>query len=185
MINRLGMLLVVVAVTALAGCAGGGHGRDINDPSNSLVFGFVDMSDAPTKVSGAQIMQVAPPTEKPYWGTDVKEGLFYTYYLPPGSYRLATLHGSSFLGGEHQYNSPRQGGGETTARIEKPGIYFLGAYKYQKVKTGMFEQSKFGIERVSKPTEAELLQRLLDTDAEVKKSAWADKIRQRLARLKK
>ena len=49
----------------------------------------------------------------------------------------------------------------------------------------MFEQSKFGIERVSKPTEAELLQRLLDTDAEVKKSAWADKIRQRLARLKK
>ena len=64
MINRLGMLLVVVTVTALTGCAGGGHGRDINDPSNSLVFGFVDMSDAPTKVSGAQIMQVAPPTDR-------------------------------------------------------------------------------------------------------------------------
>jgi hypothetical protein len=185
MINRLGMLLLAAAVAALAGCAGGGHGRDINDPSNSLVFGFVDMSDAPTKVSGAQIMQVAPPTDKPYWGTDVKDGLFYTYYLPPGSYRLATLHGSSFLRGEHQYNFPRQGGGETTARIEKPGIYFLGAYKYKSVRTGMFQQGKFAIERVSSPSEAELLQRLLETDGEIKGSVWADKIRQRIARLKK
>ena len=32
----------------------------------------------------------------------------------------------------------------------------------------MFEQSKFAIERVSNPTEAELLQRLLDTDGEIK-----------------
>lgn len=185
MINRIGILLIVAAAAALSGCAGGGHGRDINDPSNSLVFGFVDMSDAPTKVSGAQIMQVAPPTDKPYWGTDVKEGLFYTYYLPPGSYRLATLHGSSFLRGEYQYNFPRQGGGETTVRIDKPGIYFLGAYKYKSVKSGMFEQAKFGIERVPSPVEAELLQRLLETDAELKGSVWADKIRQRIARLKK
>jgi hypothetical protein len=185
MVDRVGMFLLAAALAALTGCAGGGHGRDINDPSNSLVFGFVDMSDAPTKVSGAQIMQVAPPTEKPYWGTDVKDGLFYTYYLPPGSYRLATLHGSSFLRGEHRYNMGRQGGGDTTVRIEKPGIYFLGAYKYKTVKAGMFEQAKFGIERVPSPSEAELLQKMLDTDAEIKKSVWADKIRQRIARLKK
>ena len=185
MINRLGIPLLLAALALLTGCAGGGHGRDINDPTNSLVFGFVDMSDAPTKVSGAQIMQVAPPTDKPYWGTDVREGLFYTYYLPPGSYKLATLHGSSFMRGEYQYNFPRQGGGDTAVRIDKPGIYFLGAYKYQKVKTGMFEQAKFGIERVQSPSEAELLQRLLEQDPELKKSAWADKIQQRITRLKR
>ena len=185
MVNRAGILLLVSALTLLAGCAGGGHGRDINDPSNSLVFGFVDMSEAPTKVSGAQIMQVAPPTDKPYWGTDVRDGLFYTYYLPQGSYKLATLHGSSFLRGEYQYNFPRQGGGDTAVRIDKPGIYFLGAYKYQNVRTGMFEQAKFEMKRVSNPGEAELLQRLLETDAELKKSVWADKIRERIARLKR
>jgi hypothetical protein len=185
MANRIGILLLVGAVAALTGCAGGGHGRDINDPSNSLVFGFVDMSDAPTKVSGAQVMQVAPPTDKPYWGTDVRDGLFYTYYLPPGSYKLATLHGSSFLRGEYRYSFPRQGGGNTTVRIDKPGIYFLGAYKYKDVKTGLFEQGKFDIERVSSPTEGELLQRLLDRNPEIKGSVWADKIRQRIARLKK
>ena len=183
MINKAGILALLAALS-VAGCGGGGHGRDINDPSNSLVFGFVDMADAPTKVTGAQIRQVAPPTDKPYWGTDVKDGMFYTYYLPPGSYQLATLHGSSFLRGEHQYNLGRQGG-DTGVRIDKPGIYFLGAYKYKTVKTGMFEQSKFGIERVATPSEAELLQKLLDSDAALKNSVWADKIRQRLARLKK
>jgi hypothetical protein len=184
MANRWGIALLFAAAAALVGCGGGGHGRDINDPSNSLVFGYVDMADAPTKISGAQIMQVAPPTEKPYWGTDVREGLFYTYYLPPGSYKLATLHGSSFLRGEYRYSFPRQGG-EQGVRIDKPGIYFLGAYKYQNVKTGMFEQSKFDIQRVQKPSEADLLQRLLDTDPEIKGSVWADKIKQRIARLKK
>jgi hypothetical protein len=184
MANRWGIALLFAALAALVGCGGGGHGRDINDPSNSLVFGYVDMADAPTKISGAQIMQVAPPTEKPYWGTDVREGLFYTYYLPPGSYKLSTLSGSSFLRGEYRYSFPRQGG-EQGVRIDKPGIYFLGAYKYQSVKTGMFEQSKFDIQRVQKPSEADLLQRLLDTDPEIKGSVWADKIKQRIARLKK
>jgi hypothetical protein len=185
MINRTGVLLLALALALLTGCAGGGHGRDINDPTNSLVFGYVDMTEAPTKVSGAQIMQVAPPTDKPYWGTNVREGLFYTYYLPQGSYKLATLHGSHFLRGEYQYNFPRQGKDDTAARIDKPGIYFLGSYKYQKVKSGMFEQAKFGIERVASPSEADLLQRLLESDPELQKSVWADKIRQRIARLKK
>ena len=183
--RRFGFLLAVLALTALAGCAGGGHGRDINDPSNSLVFGYIDMADAPTKVSGVQVQQVAPPTDKPYWGTDVRDGLFYTYYLPPGSYRLATLHGSSFWRGEYQYNFPRQGGGDTAVRADKPGIYFLGAWRYVGVKTGFFEQGKFDIQRVNSPTEAELLQRILDTDPEIKGSAWADRIRQRITRLKR
>jgi hypothetical protein len=49
----------------------------------------------------------------------------------------------------------------------------------------MFEQAKFGIERVPSPTEAELLQRMLEQDPELKKSAWADRIRERIARLKR
>ena len=183
--RRLLVLSLLAALALLAGCAGGGHGRDINDPANSLVFGYVDMADAPTKVSGAQVRQVAPQTDKPYWGMNVREGLFYTYYLPPGSYQLATLHGSSFLRGEFQYNFPRQGGGQTTVRIDKPGIYFLGAHKYKDVKTGFFEAGKFDIQRVDTPTEAQLLQRILDEEKELKGSVWEEKIRQRIARLKK
>ena len=106
----------VVVAAVVAGCGGGGHGRSIDDAGNSLVFGYVDMADAPTKVSGVQIRQVAPPTDKPFWGTDVRDGMFYTAYLPQGSYMLASLYGSSFWRGEHQYNFPRQGGETAIAR---------------------------------------------------------------------
>lgn len=175
---------VFALLLLLTACASGGHGRSIDDPSNSLVFGYVDMSEAPTSVSWASIQQMAPPTEKPYCGTDVRDGLFYTSYLPPGSYKLSALGGSGFFKGEHQYNFPKQGAGDTAVRIQKPGIYFLGSYKYKKVKTGFFEQGKFNIERVNTPTEAELLKRILDNDSEIRNSAWAEKIRARLAQLK-
>lgn len=181
--QRFWSALGLIALALLAGCAGGGHGRDINDPANSLVFGYVDMSDAPTGVQGASIMQVAPPTDRPYWGTDVRDGLFYTYYLPPGSYKLASLTGSSFWKGEYRYNFPRQGA-DTAVRIAKPGVYFLGSYKYRDVKTGFFEQGKFNIERVDSPTEAQLLRRILDEDKEIKGSVWEERLRQRLARAK-
>jgi hypothetical protein len=181
--RRIWLIPCIIALGILAGCASGGHGRSINDTSNSLVFGYVDMGDAPTKIEGASIMQVAPPSDKPYWGTDVRNGLFYTYYLPPGSYKLATLYGSSFWKGNYRYNFPRQGA-DQGVRINKPGIYFLGSYKYQEVKTGWFEGAKFDIERVDSPTEAELLQRILDEDSEIKGSAWEEKIRRRLSQLR-
>jgi len=181
--KRIWLVPGLLALGLLVACTTGGHGRSVNDPSNSLVFGFVDMADAPTKIDGATIMQVAPPSDKPYWGTDVRNGLFYTYYLPPGSYKLSSLTGSSVWRGNYRYSFPRQGS-DQGVRISKPGIYFLGSYKYQKVKTGMFEGGKFDIERVSSPTEAELLRRILEEDKEIKGSAWEDKIRRRLAQLR-
>ena len=48
----------------------------------------------------------------------------------------------------------------------------------------MFSQAKFAIEKINKPTEAELLKRILDEDSGIKDSAWGNKIRARLAQLK-
>lgn len=176
-------LVLVLTLGLLAGCASDGPKRDINDPTNSLVFGYIDMDDAPTKVSYAWMVQVAPPSDAPYWGLGVSKGLFYNSYLPPGSYQLSKLGGSGFFAGQHEYSFPRQGN-KTGLRISKPGIYFLGSYKYKKVKTGFFSQAKFAIEKINKPTEAELLKRILDEDDDIRDSAWGKKIRARLAQLK-
>ena len=176
-------LVLGLTLGLLAGCASSGPTRDINDPTNSLVFGYVDMADAPTSVSSAWITQVEPPSDAPYWGLGVSKGLFYNSYLPPGSYLLSKLGGSGFFAGQHEYTFPRQGN-QTALRITKPGIYFLGSYKYKKVKTGMFSQAKFGIEKIGKPTEAELLKRILDENSDIRNSAWGNKIRARLAQLK-
>jgi len=185
-INRAWILAILFAAGALGGCASE-PGRSIDDPTNSLVFGYVDMADAPTSVDVVRLRQVAPPPpdDKAFWRMGVRDGMFYNSYLPPGSYILASLYGSSWWRGEYQYNFPRQGGGDTAVRADKPGIYFLGSYKYKSVKTGFLEAPKFDIERVDTPTEAELLQRMLDKDSELAKSTWGDRIRQRIARLKK
>ncbi len=181
--HRIWPVLGLIALGLLAGCASSGPERDINDPTNSLVFGYIDMDDAPTGVAYASVMQVAPPSKTPYWGLAVRKGLFYSSYLPPGSYQLSKFGGSGFFAGQHEYSFPRQGN-ETALRIVKPGIYFLGSFKYKKVRTGMFEQGKFAIERIEKPTEADLLKRILDEGSGIQESAWRDRIRARLAQIK-
>jgi hypothetical protein len=181
--HRIWLVLGLITLGLLAGCASSGPERDINDPANSLVFGYVDMDEAPTGVASAWITQVAPPSDTPYWGLGVSKGLFYNSYLPPGSYQLSKFGGSGFFAGQHEYAFPKQGN-KTSLRISKPGIYFLGSYKYKKVKSGMFSQAKFAIEKINKPTEAELLKRILDESDNIKDSAWGNKIRARLAQLK-
>jgi hypothetical protein len=181
--SRPGLVSGLFALALLAGCASSGPERDINDPGNSLVFGYVDMDDAPTGISYASLMQVAPATKAPYWGLAVKKGLFYSAYLPPGSYQLSRFGGSGFWAGEHQYNFPRQGN-QTALRIDKPGIYYLGSFRFKTAKSGMFEPGKFTMEKVAKPGEAELLKRILDEGSGIKDSAWRDRIQARLAKVK-
>jgi len=175
--SSIGLLLL------LAGCASSGPARSIDDPGNSLVFGYIDMSDAPTSVDFAWVQQLSPPSDSPFWRMGVKNGLFRNEYLPAGSYQLSKVSGSGFFAGQHNYNFPRQDN-QTSLRIATPGIYFLGSFKYKKVSTGLFEQGKFAIERTSSPSEAELLKRILDENSEVRDSAWGNRIRARLAQLK-
>lgn len=179
---RLRLPLSLIIIALLAGCGSGGPKRDINDPTNSLVIGYIDMDDAPTSAQTVTVMQVAPPTEAPYWEYWVSKGMFYNAHIPPASYQLSSVSGTGFIAGKNRYNFPRQGN-STNLRITKPGIYFLGSFKYKKAKTGIFEQGKFEIEKVNKPTETDLLKRILEEDSDIKKSAWANKIRARLAEL--
>jgi hypothetical protein len=110
------------------------------------------------------------------------DGMFYNSYAPPGSYILDSLTGHSFFKGDYSYNFPQQGN-SAQLRITKPGIYYVGSFKYKEVKTGFFEAAKFGIQKVDQPKEAELLKRMLEI-REIKESAWGNKIRARLAQLK-
>jgi hypothetical protein len=49
----------------------------------------------------------------------------------------------------------------------------------------MFEQPKFSVDNLNKPTEADLLRRILDEGSGIKDSAWRDRIQTRLAKLKR
>jgi hypothetical protein len=177
LVKHFWLALSLAVLGLLAGCAGGGQGPISDEQGKSLVFGYIDMAQAPTTISGASIMQVAPPSNEPYWGADARNGLFYTYDLPPGSYQLASVSGSDLRKVAYEYDLPGQD--LEHARITQPGIYFLGSYRY--VNTG--EAGGFQVERMDTPTEAQLLQRILEEDRTVKGSAWEARIRERLSQL--
>jgi hypothetical protein len=184
---RLLRLCLLALAVFLSACGSGNIGpeRDANDPTNSLVFAYVDMDEAPTKVHGASLK---PQGQEGYWQMGVidhKDGqLLIQSYLPSGSYQLASLRGSGFFAGNNVYQFPTYGSNETAVRIQKPGIYFMGAYRYHKVKTGFFEGGKFDFERVNTPTELELLQRLQQEDW-VKGTQWEARLRNRIAELRR
>jgi hypothetical protein len=179
---RRRLVLVLMTLGLLSGCAGMGHGRDIDDPTNSLVFGYIDMDEARTGIGGAWILQVTPPSDSPDWYAEVKRGIFRTGYLPPGTYQVSSFYGSSLIFGSYEYGFPRQGRNPTTVRITKPGIYFMGSYKYKKAYPGLLQHGSFKIEMLNKPGERELLRRLLE-DSAIRNSRWGGKVRARIKEL--
>ena len=158
MIRLLKRFSLVVVAASLAACAG--VPVDPNDTSRSVIFGYIDMDEAPTSVDWVFIQQYDGTSDGYSVGAD--KGLFYHLGVTPGPYQVTQFGGSGFLAGEVIYNFPDSGRNETALIVEEPGAYFAGSFGYQKIKTGFFEQKQFDIQPTTSPTEAEILQRVLN-----------------------
>ena len=144
----------------IAGCATSDP-VDPKDQSRSLVYGYIDMADAPSSLGWVHI--------KLYDGKNAgylvsaHKGLFFHIGVEPGPYQVERFgREAKFLSNtNYTYNFGTRGRNETAIKVDKPGVYFMGAYKYVEVPTGWFEQDKFRMERTKTPTERELLTKLL------------------------
>ena len=187
-ISRLSRMLPVVGIIlvisfSVIGCAS----TQLSEPENdrvSLVVGYLDMSEAPTNLSWMEIKQLKPSTKKPFYGCGVEDGLFYNSYLEPGVYKFTEFGGASTnileLGAQYTYQFPSQGKGELDIQIDEPGIYFVGSYKYEKVKSGFFEPGSFDLKSTQTPTEREVLTMML---AKAETTEWYGRIMRRLNEL--
>lgn len=178
-------ILVVISVV-LSSCADQRLIREDKDDlaTASLVFGYVDMGDAPTNLDWLSIRQAVPKTDKPYWNAAVDEGMFWGSHFKPGAYQMISFGGFSRWRNTHfEFELPQQYAENYRFKIDgKPGIYFLGSFKYKDVKTGFFEPGKFDFVAVKSPTERELLERLLKfTDSKT----WEARIKKRIEELPK
>ena len=139
------------------------------DESLSLVYGYFDMKDAPTKVQWVGLKQYGGKDAGTYT-LAVKDGLFFHVGIEPGSYQVEKFGGSGLLRGDYVYNYGSKGRNATATRIQKPGLYFLGAHKYVNHSgKGFFDPAQFDMEPIKTPSEKELLQRVvreLETDRE-------------------
>ena len=179
----------------LAGCAST-EDVDVKDESVSIVFGYFDMKDAPSKVEWVSLKRYGIPDDRQKAGwaytLPAKDGLFYHVGIRPGSYQVDKFGGSGgipFLTSRDvEYDFGSKGRNRTAVRIERPGIYFLGAHRYvNHAGKGFFDADKFEMQPARQPSEKELLQRLikeLESDKELAVYARQLKLaKQRLSQL--
>ncbi len=180
---RLWVAVLAVVAVALGGCTSNKIKDDKESASKSLIFGYVDMHEAPTDLDWLSMRQVLPKTDKPYWYEFTDDGMFWNSHLGNGAYQMYAFGGhSGWRNADYTFELPRQYAEGLRVKIDKPGIYYLGSYKYIKVKTGFFEQDKFDFVPVKSPSERELLERLLKDYT--RGPEWEARIRKHLAELK-
>jgi len=166
------MASVLCLALVLGGCAG--TPIDPKDESVSLVFGYFDMADAPSNLQWASLKRY--DAKEPVWyDMAARDGLIFHIGIGPGSYQVEKFGGQGGIPmltrAPHEYNFGTRGRNETAIRIQKSGVYFLGAYKYIDRPGGLFKADKFQMKPMNEPSEKDLLQRLitlLESDSDTK-----------------
>jgi hypothetical protein len=156
------------AVLALAACA---TAEQVN-PKNtglSVLFGYIDSKDAPSKIDWVQVKQYGDRDQgqQGYYLIDFdrRTGVFFHIGIEVGNHQV-----NKFGNDNTHYNWSSQGRNATALRIDKPGAYFVGAFKYVHHDQGLFKDDKFEMQPLRSPTEAEVLAtvlRRLETDSDL------------------
>ncbi len=175
--------VLVILAGVLAGCSGFRPFQKPFHEEHSLVFGYMDMSDAPSSFRWITMKNINPGANTGEYGFFVEDGMFYRTYVPSGRFKFHKFGGYSFsMGGrELTYAFPRQGKQEIDPVIRKRGVHYVGSYKYVKEKAPFLEL-RFSLKRIKKPDERELLTRLLRKKLH---PSWKQIIEKRLREIKK
>ncbi len=182
-------LFAVLALTLTA--CGAPHVREMSDPATTLVFGYISQSDKPMDYGWVQLKHTDSRGNVTYYTTSAYDGMFYAENLPLGKYSIhrfgqgtmrpmgnsPTLAGGSgsmwILGDE--------GGAGTATVVKKPGVHYMGSFKYTYVEPKtFFGRGSFAFDRADAPPEKELLQHLL---AYTKNTKWEGRVQARADQL--
>ncbi len=197
-ISHIRVVRGLLLIALLSGCAYGFNdhkklGVVPDNPASanaSFVFGYIDMADAEPRLDWVTFQQVAPVVKDPSIPGRAKEGVFYLENVAPGSYQVYDFggRGGGFFAKGNLYSTyplsfpvSRQSG-LLRVKVEKPGVYFLGSYKYVNVKGNRVATNYvYELERLRAPTEKEVLAQLLPT---VKGTMWESRLSDHLRKLK-
>lgn len=174
--------LMLVALSLLVGC---GDRPFIKPEANdeSMIIGYIDMADAPGSFNGVHVKRIQPVSKTPYYNFWIDGGMFYRSPVAPGVYKMDSFSSySRWSNTNYTLNFPKSGRSEMDLKITKPGVYYVGSWKYAKVKTGFFEHGKFDLIRIEKPTELDLLKQVLP---KAKDPYWVNMINKRIKELQK
>ena len=180
------------ALLLSSGCASSPDPVDPKDKNRSVVFGFFDMSDAPSwgGIDWVSVKRYKP--KKGYFAAEVKDGLFYHIGVTNGSFQVDEFGRNTrfYSNARYTYNFGGKGRNQTARKIKKPGAYFMGSYKYKNIDSGsIWKPDNFQMIKSKGPSEKVLLKKLLkimQSDSDL--SIYTHQIRrmkQRLSQLNK
>lgn len=172
-------LLAAMLAVAVASCSAppppGLDMRRLEPPVRwdvSMVVGYLDMDLAPTRLEWLEMRRISPPGGALFYQMRIHQGIFYMEKFPPGVYELNEFGGQGILRGQRVYRLPRQ---SPSLRIEipAPGIYFLGAWRYQP--GGGPSRGGFTLGRIEEPRQSEIVERLLPF---ARGTAWEERLKE-------
>lgn len=136
-----------LALAGLWGC-GGQRIPPAELRQGCLVFGGINMDDAPSNARKVVVKAVAGAHVGTLYALPVKDGVFFHEGLPLGSYQLFNVQGCSaclgrwVFGSTYVYNFDAQADG---FRVTKQGsILYVGSFKI--AKAGGFFSDKFSVQ---------------------------------------
>lgn len=136
---------------------------DHNDKTLSVIFGHFDMKDAPSwgGIDWISVKQYKP--KESYYYTGIDDGLFWHIGVNKGSIQVEQFGRNTrwYSDTRYTYNFGRKGRNETSLIIKKPGVYYLGSYKYKAIDSGsFFRPDSFNMIKIKSPSEKQLLTKL-------------------------
>jgi len=165
--SLLTLFVILPAISLSSGCAlfSKDDPVDPNDKSLSVIFGHFDMKDAPSwgGIDWVSVKQYKP--KQSWYSCGVEEGLFWHIGVHKGSSIQVEEFGRNtrwYSNAVYTYNFGGQGRNKTSKIIKKPGVYFLGSYKYKAIESdSFFKPDNFDMIKTRTPTEKQLLTKLL------------------------
>lgn len=180
--------LIIPVLLLSSGCATSPDPIDPKDKNRSVVFGFFDMEDAPSwgGIDWVSVKRYRP--KKGYFAAAVKDGLFYHIGVPNGSFQVDEFGRNTrfYSNTRYTYNFGGKGRNQTARKIKKPGVYFMGSYKYKNIDSGsVWKPDNFQMIKSKGPSEKVILTKLLkmmQNDSEL--AEYKHQIRRMKKRLK-
>lgn len=154
-------IILLTFILGLSGCQGllPKPKFDANDPNSSVVFGYIGMKNMPSEFGWVKIQGLGG--EDDYVTASTYKGAFWHVAVRPGHRYIPTFGGFSSRGifghGDvaNLYNFDKKDRKSMSIKIRKPGVHFMGSYKFS------MHKDKFNTEKVRSPSEKAVLKKVL------------------------
>lgn len=183
--------LLIALATVLTACGPSMYVKEMSDPKNAMVFGYIQAMNGPMYFHWVQLRHIDAAGNEEYYTTRSNEdGMFYAENLPLGRYEIHRMGRDCMPMGPNVVSNGRGGGvvwslgpasKSTAMQIRRPGVQYLGSFKFTFVEgKGFFSRDSFTFERANTPPEKELLKRLLPYTEDTR---WSGSVKKRVAEL--